>query len=168
MPGPGTEKSKGRGYARVAGHHIIVGHREGISARWRRAGVVAAALALPLAASGIAAAPASAAGGYMVTRTIPVGSSPFGVAGGLPRTAYVANYNSGTVSVIRYAGVTGGAEQGPRMRRQRRGEASLGSARLSRRRPRITLEIEDSDVTRHMRSIHNISQLLRIADPNSV
>ena len=80
---------------------MIAGQRGGVPARWRRAGVAAAALALPLAASGIAAAPASAAGGYRVTHTIPVGSSPYGVAvDPAAGTAYVPNYGDGTVSVI--------------------------------------------------------------------
>ena len=78
------------------GNHIIAGHRGGVSAR--RTGVAAAALALPLAASGIAAAPASAAGGYRVTRTIPVGSGPYGVGvDPAARTVYVTNYLSGIV-----------------------------------------------------------------------
>ena len=82
----------------LRGNHIA-GHRGGVSARWLRAGV--AAVALPLAASGIAAAPASAAGGYKVTHTIPVGSGPSGVAvDHTARTAYVANGDNGTVSVI--------------------------------------------------------------------
>ena len=85
----------------LRGNHIIAGHRGGVSARWRRAGVAAAALALPLAASGIAAAPASAAGGYMVTRTIPVGSGPYGVAvDPAAGTVYATNNYAGTVSVV--------------------------------------------------------------------
>ena len=84
----------------LRGNHIA-GHRGGVSVRWRRAGVAAATLALPLAASGIAAAPASAAGGYKVTHTTPVGSGPSGVAvDHTARTAYVANGDNGTVSVI--------------------------------------------------------------------
>ena len=95
-------------------NHIIAGHRGGVCARWRRAGVAAAALALPLAPAGIAAAPALAAGGYAagphaaggyeVTHTIGVGDDPSGVAvDPATRTAYVANgYGrfGGTVSVI--------------------------------------------------------------------
>lgn len=79
----------------LQGNHFVAGHRGGVSAHWRRAGVAAAALALPLAASGISAAPASAAGGYTVTRTIPVGSGPSGVAvDTAARTAYVTNFSS--------------------------------------------------------------------------
>jgi YVTN family beta-propeller protein len=90
--------------------HFIAGHHGGVGARRSRAGVAAAALALPLAASGIAAAPASAGGyasaacGYHVTRTITVGSGPDGVAvDAAARTVYVANDGSGTVSVINEA-----------------------------------------------------------------
>jgi hypothetical protein len=96
----GHSEKQRESYAALRGSHIA-GHRGGVSARWRRAGVAAAALALPLAASGIAAAPASAAGGYIVTHTIPVGSGPSGVAvDHTARTAYVANGDNGTVSVI--------------------------------------------------------------------
>ena len=44
------------------GNDIVAGQRGGTAARWRRAAVAAAALAVPLAGAGIAAAPASAAG----------------------------------------------------------------------------------------------------------
>jgi Ricin-type beta-trefoil lectin domain len=84
-----------------------LGHRPGGAgrsgrrlARWQRAG--AAAIAVPLAASAVIAAPALAQGaGYHVIATIPVGSGPFGVAAD-PATgiAYVANSDSGTVSEI--------------------------------------------------------------------
>ena len=57
-------------------HHAGAGQRGRTSARWRGAVVVAAA-ALSLA---VGAVPASAAGGYTVTATIPVGSHPDGVA----------------------------------------------------------------------------------------
>lgn len=78
----------------LRGNHIIAGHRGGVCACWRRAGVAAAALALPLAASGIAAAPALAAGGYKVTRTVPVGPGPSGVAvDPAARTAYMTSDN---------------------------------------------------------------------------
>ena len=78
-------------------HHAGVGHRGRTSACWRGAGVVAAA-ALSLA---VGAVPASAAGGYTVTATIPVGSHPVGVAvDSAAGTAYVTNYDAGTVSVI--------------------------------------------------------------------
>ena len=45
------------------GNDIVAGQRGGTAARWRRAAVAAAALAVPLAGAGIAAAPASAAAG---------------------------------------------------------------------------------------------------------
>lgn len=78
-------------------HHAGVGHRGGASARWRGAVVVAVA-ALSLAA---VAVPASAAGGYTVTATIPVGSDPDEVAvDPAAGTVYVTNYSDGTVSVI--------------------------------------------------------------------
>jgi YVTN family beta-propeller protein len=67
----------------------------------RRAGAVAA-LALPLATSGIAATPASAArGGYRVTHTIPVNLNPYAVAvDPAARTVYVTNNGRDNVSVI--------------------------------------------------------------------
>ena len=78
-------------------HHAGAGHRGRTSARWRGAVVVAAA-ALSLA---VGAVPASAAGGYTVTATIPVGSGPDGVAvDPAAGTVYVTNYGDGTVSVI--------------------------------------------------------------------
>ena len=81
--------------------HTAGGHRGGAVARWRRAAVVVAALALPLAASGIAAPPAWAAGSYGVTATIPVGSTPEGVAvDSSTGIAYVTNRGDDSVSVI--------------------------------------------------------------------
>jgi DNA-binding beta-propeller fold protein YncE len=79
---------------------VITGHDGGASARWCRAGAVAAALALPLAVSGIAATPASAArGGYRVTHTIPVGGFPEAEAvDPAARTAYVTNDQDRSVS----------------------------------------------------------------------
>ena len=79
----------------------MTARRSGITARWHRAAIAAGALALPLAAAGIAAPPASAADTYGVTATIPVGNSPQGVAVA-PSThiAYVANATDNTVSVI--------------------------------------------------------------------
>ena len=69
--------------------------------RARRAAAVLGMLAVPLAAAGITAVPASAATDYAVTATIPVGSYPVGVGvDPSTQTAYVANSNSGTVSVI--------------------------------------------------------------------
>ena len=60
-----------------------------------------AVLALPLAASGIAAAPALAASSYAVTATIPVGNIPVGVAvDAVAGTVYVTNGIDNTVSVI--------------------------------------------------------------------
>ena len=81
--------------------HTTAGHRGGPAARWKRAAVTVAALALPLAAAGIAAPPAWAAGGYTVTATISVGSEPGGVAvDPTTGTAYVANFGNNNVSVI--------------------------------------------------------------------
>src|SRR5450755_547730 len=77
--------------------HASVGQRGRTSARWRGATVVGAAT-LALAAGAV---PASAAGGYTVTATIPVGSTPIGVAvDPAARTAYVVNFGGDTVSVI--------------------------------------------------------------------
>ena len=71
---------------------------------WRRHGARAAALSLALTAgtaSGLAATPAWAAGGYRVSATIGVGSYPSGVAVSPGGTrAYVVNGLSGSVSVI--------------------------------------------------------------------
>ena len=78
-------------------HDAGAGQRGRTSACWRGAVVVAAA-ALSLA---VGAVPASAAGGYAVTATIPVGSNPSGVAvDPVTHTVYVINYYGGTVSVI--------------------------------------------------------------------
>ena len=83
------------------GDHVTTSHHRGVSARWRRAGGAIAAVTLPMASSGVAAAPAWAAGGCRVTHTIPVGGTPYGVAVDPgTHTAYVTNYSSGTVSVI--------------------------------------------------------------------
>jgi DNA-binding beta-propeller fold protein YncE len=58
--------------------HAGAGPRGRNSARWRAAATaVVAAAALSLAAGAV---PASAAGGYTVTGTIPVGPSPWGMA----------------------------------------------------------------------------------------
>jgi YVTN family beta-propeller protein len=77
------------------------GHRGGAPARWRgaaAAGVVVAAAALSLVAGAV---PASAAGGYTVTATIPVGSYPDGVAvDPAAGTVYVPNSLYDTVSAI--------------------------------------------------------------------
>ena len=79
-------------------HHAGAGHRGGTSARWRGAAVVGAAAALSLT---LGAVPASAACGYAVTATIPVGSYPYGVAvDPAAGTVYVTNNGGGTVSVI--------------------------------------------------------------------
>ncbi len=85
-------------------HHASAGQRGRTSARWRGAAIVTAAAALSLTAGAV---PASAASGYTVTATIPVGTSPFGVAvDPAAGTVYVTNRNSdgtvsaGTVSVI--------------------------------------------------------------------
>jgi hypothetical protein len=86
--------------------HTGAGQRGRISARWRAAAVAAAA-ALALAAGAV---PASAAGGYTVTGTIPVGANPEGVAADpATHTAYVTSGGgeggAGTVSVISAARV---------------------------------------------------------------
>jgi hypothetical protein len=74
---------------------------------WRRRGARAAALSLALtagAASGLAATPAWAAGGYHINATIGVGLRPVAVAVSPDGTrAYVANSGSGSVSVINTA-----------------------------------------------------------------
>jgi hypothetical protein len=83
-------------------HHARVGHRGRTSARRRAAavaavGAVVAAATLSLTAGAL---PASAAGGYTVTATIPVGADPEGVAvDPAAGTVYVANSGAGTVSV---------------------------------------------------------------------
>jgi YVTN family beta-propeller protein len=59
------------------------------------------AAVVPLAAAAVAAVPASAAGGYTVTATIPVGSDPGAVAvDSAAGNVYVANNGAGPVSVI--------------------------------------------------------------------
>jgi YVTN family beta-propeller protein len=78
-------------------HHAGARQRGRIPARWRAAAVTAAA-ALSLA---VGTVPASAAGSYTVTATIPVGSSPDAVAADpAAGTIYVANFVDNTVSVI--------------------------------------------------------------------
>ena len=80
--------------------HASAGQRGRTSARWRGAVVVAAA-ALSLT---VGAVPASAAGGYTVTATIPVGSYPYVVAvDPATGTVYVTNIAADTVSVIEAA-----------------------------------------------------------------
>ena len=65
----------------LRGNHITASHRRGIPARWRRAGGAIAALTLPIASSGVAAAPARDASSCRVTHTIPVSmGTPSGVA----------------------------------------------------------------------------------------
>jgi YVTN family beta-propeller protein len=65
------------------------------------------AAAVPLTAAAMAAVPASAAGGYVVAATIPVGSHPGGIAADpAAGTVYVANSGDGTVSVIDVAANT--------------------------------------------------------------
>ena len=89
--------------------------------RWCQGGVRTAALSLALtagAASGLAAAPAWAAGGYHVTATIGVGLRPVEVAVSPDGTrAYVTNGSSDTVSVINTAAnqvaATIGVRSGP-------------------------------------------------------
>jgi YVTN family beta-propeller protein len=84
---------------RGRGAHRVLGG--GGTIRWRRAVVMTMAAAVPLTAIAAAAVPASAAGGYTVTATIPVGSGPLGVAvDPAAGTVYVANSGAGTVSVI--------------------------------------------------------------------
>ena len=89
-------------------HHAGTGQRGRIPARRRAAAVTAvvAAAALSLAAGAV---PASAAGGYTVTATIPVGAVPEAVAvDPATDTAYVASSGAGTVSVISAAGLARG------------------------------------------------------------
>jgi YVTN family beta-propeller protein len=78
-------------------HHAGARQRGRTPARWRAAAVTAAA-ALSLA---VGTVPASAAGSYTVTATIPVGSSPDAVAADpAAGTIYVTNVGANTVSVI--------------------------------------------------------------------
>ena len=70
--------------------HVTAGRRRADPARWRRTSAVAAALALPLAAVTLTAAPASAAVRYRVTHTISVPDGPEAIAvDSAARTAYV-------------------------------------------------------------------------------
>ena len=81
--------------------HHADGHRGGAPARWRGAAVAAAVVAAAALSLAAGAVPASAAGGYTVTATIPVGSYPLAVAADpAAHTAYVTNAHDGTVSVI--------------------------------------------------------------------
>ena len=83
------------------GHHAGAGHRGGAPARWRGAAVAAAVVAAAALSLAAGAVPASAAGGYTVTATIPVGSYPLEVAvDPSTHTAYVTNADDDTVSVI--------------------------------------------------------------------
>ena len=73
-------------------HQAGTVQRGAAAARWRvaAAATVVATAALSLAASAV---PASAAGGYTVTATIPVGSAPYGVAADPSAgTVYAANF----------------------------------------------------------------------------
>ncbi len=85
-------------------HQAGNSHRGGAPGRWRGAAAVAAVAAAAALSLAAGAAPALAAGGYTVTATIPVGSTPFGVAADpVTGTVYVTNRNNGgdgTVSVI--------------------------------------------------------------------
>jgi Bacterial Ig-like domain (group 3) len=84
--------------------HVVAGYRGAASPRWRPAATVAAAAALPLVICAAAAQPALAAGGYIVTATIEVGTGPDGAAvDPTLHTAYVTNENASTVSVISVA-----------------------------------------------------------------
>ena len=56
---------------RGRGAHRVLPGRRGGTAGWRRAVMMAVAAAVPLTAIAAAAVPASAAGGYTVTATIP-------------------------------------------------------------------------------------------------
>jgi YVTN family beta-propeller protein len=77
-----------------------------VLARGHRA-ALAAMLAVPVAASVIVAAPASAAVSYRLTHAIGVGGDPQGVAvDPATRTVYVANFGFSTVSVINAASNT--------------------------------------------------------------
>jgi YVTN family beta-propeller protein len=84
----------------LEGKRSPAGRLGAVLARGHRA-AVAAVLAVPVAASGIVAAPASAAVSYRLTHAIGVGGDPQGVAvDPATRTVYVANSGFSTVSVI--------------------------------------------------------------------
>ena len=77
-PDRGDEVMRGWRGTPIAGPGA--GHGGAGPARWRRPGLAAAALAVPLTVFGITAAPASAAVHYRVARTVRVGPDPVGVA----------------------------------------------------------------------------------------
>ena len=82
-------------------HHAGTGDRGGASAGWRGAAVAAAMVAAAALSLTADAAPASAAGGYGVTATIPVGDQPTAVAvDPATHAACVVNSGDSTVSVI--------------------------------------------------------------------
>jgi len=82
-------------------HQAGTGHHDRTSARWRAAAAATTVIAAAALALTAGAVPASAAGGYTVTATIPVDSAPIGVgvdpAAG---TVYVASFVGDGVSVI--------------------------------------------------------------------
>src|SRR5580693_4331965 len=103
LPVPGHGDT-GRGQVMHArqDHQAGTGQRGAAPARWRGA-IAAAATVIATAALALTAGavPASAAGGYTVTATIPVGSGPQGVAvDPAAGSVYLANYSSDSASVI--------------------------------------------------------------------
>ena len=126
------------------GNDSVAGQRGGTAARWRRAAVAAAALAVPLAGAGIAAAPASAAGSSTAAASAAtfykgeVLISEFRLSG--PRGAhdeYAELYNTG--APVSLAGFKLTASPGAHRARRSRDCAAAGVTRCpspSRQRPR--------------------------------
>ena len=78
----------------LRGSQVVAGLRGGGVARWRRAGVAVAALAMPLAAFGIAAAPASAVSVPAYRGEVLISEFRFSGPSG-PGDQYVELYNAG-------------------------------------------------------------------------
>ena len=89
------------------GNDMVAGQRGGTAARWRRAAVAAAALAVPLAGAGIAAAPASAAAGGPAASRLAVSArltaSPTSVTFGTPVTFTVRMRPSAATGTVTFA-----------------------------------------------------------------